>query len=218
MLDSTARSEVSGVCAGSEGGEALANHVLRVLSKIEFGEFLASEPAGFGGISIGAEFASNRLAEKINEDVMVLDAAWRGRKAFEGSWIGTAGRTRGSAATWIGPARRTRGSAATWIGSARRTGGSAATWIGTKDAVVDPQQGARFHDESGFFAGFADSGFANEFSYFKDSPGNRPLRLHRRVRALDEDYAVAIDNDGADTDERNFREFTFHGEEVRMGL
>src|SRR6202008_1403019 len=55
----------------------------------------------------------------------------------------------------------------------------------TEDAVVDAEQFARFDNQTGFFPGLADGSVANHFSDFKNSAGNRPLPLNRRVGALD---------------------------------
>jgi hypothetical protein len=69
-----------------------------------------------------------------------------------------------------------------------------------QDAVEDAQQFAGLDSESGFFAGFADSGIADVFADFEYSAGDRPLALQRRVRALYEDDAGVLDDDGADSD------------------
>ena len=86
-------------------------------------------------------------------------------------------------------------------------------WI-AQDAVVDAEQVGGLDDESGFFAGLADGGFADEFSDFEDSSGNGPLSLQRRVSAFDEEDAGVLDglfdDDGADTDQREFGEFALH--------
>jgi hypothetical protein len=52
-----------------------------------------------------------------------------------------------------------------------------------KDTVVHAEQIGWGDDESGFFAGLADGGFADEFSDFEDAAGDGPLGLERRVRA-----------------------------------
>jgi hypothetical protein len=83
-----------------------------------------------------------------------------------------------------------------------------------QDAVVDAEQLSGLDDESSLFAGLADSGFANEFADFQHSSGDGPLGLQRRVSALDEKDAVVLDDDGADSDQRDFGELALHGASI----
>src|SRR5208282_2684760 len=80
-----------------------------------------------------------------------------------------------------------------------------------EDAVVDSEQVAGFDGQAGLFAGLTDRGFAQQFADFEDAAGNRPLGLQRRMRTLHQHHARAFDDDGADSDQRDFGEFAVHG-------
>lgn len=79
-----------------------------------------------------------------------------------------------------------------------------------QDTVVDAKQFAWFDNEPCLFASLANGRLAHEFSDFKNAPGDRPLRLQWRVGTLDKKDSRALDDNGADTDKGEFREFTFH--------
>ena len=85
-----------------------------------------------------------------------------------------------------------------------------------QDAIVDAQQFARFDDEARLFASLTNGGLSHKFSNLKDSAGDRPLCLQRRMRTLDEQNPLAVDDDGADADQREFGEFTFHKSGIRF--
>jgi hypothetical protein len=74
-----------------------------------------------------------------------------------------------------------------------------------QDAVVDAEQVSGLDNESGFFAGFADSGIADQFANFEHASGDRPLRLQRRVGAFDQEDTGVLDgvfyDDSADADQ-----------------
>jgi len=79
-----------------------------------------------------------------------------------------------------------------------------------QDAVVDAEQVSGFDDESGFFAGLADGGFADQFPDFEDPSGDGPLRLQRGVGAFDQENAGVFYDYRADTDQWDFGEFALH--------
>jgi len=79
-----------------------------------------------------------------------------------------------------------------------------------QDAVVDSEQFTGLDGESSFFAGLADNRFPDQFAHFQDASGNRPLSLQRRMSALNQHYARAFDDDGADADQWSFGEFAVH--------
>ena len=106
--------------------ESFLNYVQRIFGQIQRGQFFAGEPADFGGVAGGLEFAPNRAAEEIDQHVVILHALLRI----------------------------------------------------AQDAVVDAEQFAGFDDQSGFFAGLADGGFADQFADFEDASGDRPLALN----------------------------------------
>src|SRR5690242_18103874 len=87
-----------------------------------------------------------------------------------------------------------------------------------QDSIIDSEQLSRFNDESGFFPGLANCGVTHQFSDLQHAAGDRPLRLQGWVRALDEQDALIFDDDGADSDERDLRKFTFHHVKPERGL
>jgi len=79
-----------------------------------------------------------------------------------------------------------------------------------QDAVVYTEQFAGFDKQSRFFAGFADGGFANHLANFENTAGDGPVSLDGRVSTLDQNHAIAFDDDGTDADKGEFGEFAFH--------
>jgi len=66
-----------------------------------------------------------------------------------------------------------------------------------QDAIINSEQIAGFDDQSGFFPGFANRRFPHQFANFENTSGDRPLRLQRRVSALDQKYAGSFNDDRA---------------------
>jgi hypothetical protein len=69
-----------------------------------------------------------------------------------------------------------------------------------KDAVEHSEQFSRFDAQSSLLAGLADSCFANHLANFEDSARDRPVSLDRRMGALDQDNAIAFDDNGTHAD------------------
>jgi hypothetical protein len=81
-----------------------------------------------------------------------------------------------------------------------------------QDAVIDAKKILRLDDESGLFPSFANCGLADQFPDFQNTARDGPLGLQRRVGPLDQEHTSVLDDDGADTDQRDFGKFAFHVE------
>jgi hypothetical protein len=65
--------------------------------------------------------------------------------------------------------------------------------------------------EAGLFLDFADDGLVKRFADVDEAAGDGPVAAERLCAAADEQDAAGMDDDGADADERGFREFSWHG-------
>src|SRR6202166_915689 len=76
--------------------------------------------------------------------------------------------------------------------------------------VVDSEQFPGLDGEPGFLACFPDGRLAYQFADLEHASGNRPLRLQRRVRALDQNNPSPVDDNCAHSHQRHFRKFALH--------